>query len=274
MVDLSVHAYDTTTFKFTDRLHLDDSATTIADNDCYVFIGQANDQLKCYPKVELQRRVCQPVVVEIGDKAIIAMVTDRDIIWLGCGNELVKLRAEDEVVIVHRTQVNDQVYAMAISHNTNTVWCLSCNSHNITSWDQHTTKRKQTIDFSEHLKWITCEFNCDPNFLAMISIECVSDTLWVVGLSCGVIMVFSELEEPKKIFHFKAHKQSVKCLLKIPHSDDLHQQNNHPVILSGGFGEASSLSSTASEQNGVLMLWHAFTANEFSTVSKRHIKLL
>ena len=218
MVDLSVHAYDTTTFKFTDRLHLDDSATTIADNDCYVFIGQANGQLKCYPKVELQRRVCQPVVVEIGDKAIIAMVTDGDIIWLGCGNELVKLRAEDEVVIVHRTQVNDQVYAMAISHNTNTVWCLSCNSHNITSWDRHTTKRKQTVDFSECLKWIASEFNCDPNFLAMVSIECVSDTLWVVGLSCGVMMVFSELEEPKKIFHFKAHKQSVKCLLKIPHS--------------------------------------------------------
>ena len=247
MAELTVHDYDTTTFKFTDRLHLDDSVTTIADSDCYVFIGQTNGQLKCYPKVELQRRVCQPVVVEIGDKAIIAMVTDGDIIWLGCGNELVILRAEDEVVIVHRAQVCDQVYAMAISHNTNTVWCLSCNSHNITSWDRHTTERKQTTDLSKHLKWIACEFNCDPNFLAMISIECVSDTLWA-GLSCGVIVILSDLEEPaEKIIHFKAHKQSVECLLKIPHSDDLHQQHDYPLILSGGFGEVSSLSSTASE---------------------------
>ena len=221
--------------------------------------------------MELQRRVCQPVVVEIGDKAIIAMVTDGDIIWLSSGNELVILRGEDEVVIVHRAQVSDQVYAMAISHNTNTVWCLSRNSHNITSWDRHTTERKHTTDLSEHLKWIACEFNCDPNFLAMVSIECVSDTLWV-GLSCGVIMILSELDDPKNIFHFKAHKQSVECLLKIPHSDDLHQQHNHPVILSGGFGEVSSLSNAASEQNGVLMLWHAFTANEFSTTSKRHSK--
>ena len=122
MVELTVHAYDTTTFKFTDRLHLDDSATAIADNDCYVFISQANGQLKCYPKVELQRSVCQPVVVEIGDKAITAMVTDGYIIWLSCGNELVILRAEDEVVIVHRAQVSDQLYAMAVPHNINTVW--------------------------------------------------------------------------------------------------------------------------------------------------------
>ena len=41
---------------------------------------------------------------------------------------------------------------------------------------------------------------------------------------------------------------SVECLLKIPHSGDLHQQHNHPVILSGGFGEVSSLS-LAQHQN-------------------------
>ena len=44
------------------------------------------------------------------------------------------------------------------------------------------------------------------------------------------------------------------------------------MILSGGYGEVSSLSNLASEQNGVVMLWHAFTANEFSTASKRHSK--
>ena len=276
MTELCVHAYDTTTFRFTDRFHLEDSATIIADNDCYVFIGQANGQLKCYSKLQLQRGDCQPVVIEIGDKAIIAMVTVGDIIWLGCGNELVILSAEDEVTIEHRAQVcesSDQVYGMAVSQNTNTVWCLGRNSHSITSWNIHTTEKKSTIDLSEHLKWICCELNYDPNFVRMISIECVSDTLWV-GLSCGVILILTDAEQPEKIIHFKAHKQATKCLLKIPHSDDLHQQHDHPVILSGGYGEVSSLSNMASEQNGVVMLWHAFTANEFSTASKRHSKYL
>jgi hypothetical protein len=267
-----VHAYDTTTFRFTDRFHLDDAATIIADNDCYVFVGQANGQLKCYSKLQLQRGDCQPVVIEIRDNAIITMVTVGDVIWLGCGNELVILSAEDEVAVERRTQVcesSDQVYAMAVSHNTNTVWCTVRNSHSITSWDLHTTDLKQTIDWSEHLKRICCEQNYDPSIVRMLSIECVSDTLWV-GLSCGVIIVLSDTEQPKEIIHFKAHKQATECLLKIPHSNELHQQHEYSLILSGGFGEVSSLSSTASEQNGVVMLWQACTANEFSTISKRH----
>ena len=273
MTELCVHAYDTMTFRFTDRYHLDDSATIIADNDCHVFIGQANGHLKCYSKLQLQRGDCQPLVVEIGQKAIIAMVTVGDIIWLGCGNELVILSTEEEEVTIERRakvcESSDLVYMMAVSHNTNTVWCLSRLSHSVTSWDIHTTEKKSTIDLSEHLKWICCELNYDPSFLRMVSIECASDTLWV-GLSCGVIMILTDAEQPRKITHFKAHRQATKCLLKIPHSDDLHQQHDHPIILSGGFGEVSSLSSMASEQNGVVMLWHAFTANEFSTAAKRH----
>ena len=274
MTELCVHAYDTTTYQFTDRFHLDDSATVISHSDSYVFIGQSNGQLKCYSKLQLQRGSCQPVVVEIGDMAIIAMVTVGDIIWLGCSNELVILNTEDEVTIERRVRVcesSDRVYGMTVSHSTNTVWCLGRNSHNITSWDLHTTERKHVIDVSDHLVWICCELNYDPSFVRMVSIECVSDTLWV-GLSCGAILILSDTEQPEKITHFKTHKQATKCLLKIPQSDDLHQQHDYPMILSGGYGEVSSLSTMASEQNGVVMLWHVFTANEFSTTSKRHSK--
>ena len=274
MTELCVHAYDTTTFRFTDRFHLDDSATIIADNDCYVFVGQANGHLKCYSKLDLQRGDNKAMNVHIGDKAIIAMVTVGDIIWLGCGNQLVIITAEDELVIERRVKVcesTDQVYGLTVSCSTNTVWCLVRGSHSITSWDTRTTEQKHTIDLSEELKWVCCELNCDPSFIRMVSLECVSDTLWV-GLSCGVIMILTDAEEPKEIVHFKAHRQATKCLLKIPHSDELHQHHDHPVILSGGYGEVSSLASATSEQNGVVMLWHAFTANEFSTVSKRHNK--
>ena len=276
MEERCVHAYDATTFRFTDRFHLDDSATAIADNDCYVFVGQANGQLKCYSKLQLQRGDCQPITVEIKDEAIITMIAVGDIFWLGCGNELVILSAEDEVMIECRAQVcdsSDQVCGIAVSHNANTVWCITRTSHSITSWDLHTTEQKQIVDLSGHLKWICCELNYDPNYLRLVSIECVSDTLWI-GLSCGVILILRDIEQPQKLVHFKAHKQAVECLLKICHNDDLHWQHNYPVILSGGFGGVSSLSSTASEQNGVMMLWHAFTANELSTTFERHSKYM
>ena len=274
MTELCVHAYDTTTFRFTDRFHLDDSATIITDNDCYVFVGQANGHLKCYSKLQLQRGDHRAIDVRIGDKAIIAMVTVNDIIWLGCSNELVIMSAEEEIVIERKVKVcesSDQVYCLTVSRNTNTVWCLARASHNITCWDVLTTEQKCTIDLSGDLKWICSNMDYNPSFVRMVSIECVSDTLWV-GLSCGVIMILTDTDQPREIIHFKAHKQATKCLLKIPHSDDLHQQHDHPVILSGGYGEVSSLSNVASEQNGVVMLWHAFTANEFSTASQRHEK--
>ena len=275
MTELCVHAYDTTTFRFTDRFHLDDSATVITDNDCYVFVGQANGHLKCYSKLDLQRGDNKAMNVHIGDKAIIAMVTVGDVIWVGCGDELVIVAAEDDVIIesiFKACESSDQVCGLTVSRNTNTVWCFMRRSHSITSWDIHTTQHKHTIHLSEELKWVCRELNYDlSSFIRVVSLECVSDTLWV-GLSCGVIMILTDAEEPKEIVHFKAHRHAIECLMKIPHSDELHQHHDHPVILSGGYGEVSSLASNTSEQNGVVMLWYAFTANELSTVYKRHNK--
>ena len=272
MISMCVHAYDTTTYRFTDRFHLNDSALIIADNDYYVFVGQANGQLQCYSKLQLQNGDCQPIVTEIGDNAITTMVTVDDIIWLGCGNELVILSAVDGVMIERRERVcelSDQVIILTVSHHSNTVWCLTSNSLCIMSWDIHTTEQTATTDLTEYLHCIYTELNYDPYLMRMVSFECVRDTLWL-GLSCGVIMILTDAEQPEMITYFKAHRQAVECLVKILQSDDLHQQYDHPMMLSGGFGEISSLSSMASEQNGVVMLWHAFTANEFSTISKRH----
>ena len=272
MVELCVHAYDSMTYKFTDRFHLNDSALIIADNDYYVFMGQANGQLKCFSKLHLQNGDCQPIVIDIGDNAITTMVTVDDIIWLGCGSELVILSALDRVVIERREHVcesSDLVISLTVSHHSSTVWCLTSNSLCIMSWDVHTTERIGTTDLTEYLQCICTELNYDPSFMRVVCFECVSDTLWL-GLSCGAIMILTDAEEPEMITHFESHRQAVDCLIKIPQSDDLHQQHDYPLMLSGGFGEISSLSSTASEQNGVVMLWHAFTAHEFSIISKRH----
>lgn len=272
-LEQTVHAYDTTTFQFTDQFHLDNSVTSIADSDSYVFIGQASGQLKYYSKLELQSGDCQPVVVEVGDKAIIAMVAIDDIVWLGCGNELVILSGVDRVVIERREQVcetntSDQVTILTISHHSNTVWCLAHNSQCLTGWNVHTAEQKCTADLTEYLQCV--ELNYDPIFLRIVSIECVNDTVWL-GLSCGVILILTDAERPEMITHFKAHREAVDCLLKIPHHGDKH---DYPMILSGGYGEVSSLSSMASEQSCVVMLWHAFTANEFSTISNRHKKYI
>ena len=272
MVELCVHVYDTTTYQFTDRFRLNDAASIIADNDYYVFVGQANGQLKCYSKLQLQNGDCQPIVIEIGDKAITTMVTVNDIIWLGCGNELVILSAVDEVVIERREHVCDLsnlVIILTVSHHSNTVWCLTSNSLYIMSWNVHTTEQTGTTDLTEYLQCICTEVNYDPSFMRIVCFECVSDTLWL-GLSCGAIMILTDAEQPEVITHFKSHRQAVDCLIKIPQIDDLHQQHDYPLMLSGGFGEISSLSCTASEQNGVVMLWQAFTAHELSTIFKRY----
>ena len=158
---------------------------------------------------------------------------------------------------------------LTLSHNTSTVWCSTCYSHCITSWDTLTTEKKKTVDLSEDLRMTCCEMNYDPAFMSVVSVECVSDALWI-GLLCGVIMILTDSEEPQMIAHFRAHCGAIEWLMKISQSTDLHQQHEHPMILSGGFGEVSSLSNAASEQNGVVMLWYALTANEFSTISKRH----
>ena len=274
MTEMCIHVYNATTFRFTHCFHLDDSATTVTDNDCYVFVGQINGYIKCYSKVQLQRGDCQPIDIKIGDKAIEAMVTTGDTVWVGCGNELVILHAEDEIKIVQRAMAcepPDHVSLLTVSYNTATAWYITSNSLCITSWDIHTTEQKYITDLSEYLSGIWCELNyvSDPSFLRVVSIECVGDTLWA-GLSCGMIIILSDTEQPEIVAHFKAHRHAVEFLQKIPHSNKLHQEHDYSLILSGGFGEVSSLSSMASEQNGVVMLWHAFTAHEFNTISKRH----
>ena len=275
MTELCVHVYDTTTFHVTNRFQLEDSATIVSDNDHYVFVGQANGHLKCYSKLDLQKGGTKATNVHIGNKAITAIVTVGDVIWLGCSNEVVIATAQEEkVTIEHRVNVcksTDQVWGLTVSSTTNTVWCLVRGSHCITSLDTHTVEQRHTTDLSEEVKHVCCEFNCDPSLVWIASLECVNDTLWV-GLSCGVIMILTDTERPKEIIHFKAHRETIECLLKIPHSSIFHQQQDCPVILSGGYGEVSSLTTTASEQTGVVMLWHALTPNELSTVSKRHKK--
>lgn len=273
----SIHVYDTTTFRFTHRFRLDGSATIIADNESYVFVGQVNGHIKCYPKLELQREDCQLlnfIDIKVGNTAIEAIVTAGSTVWIGCGNELVMLNTEKEIKMVQKVMAckpSDNISLLTVSHSTGTVWCLTHNSHRITGWDIYTNEQKCNTDLTEHLDYISSELKCEskPSCLMMVSIECVNDTLWV-GLSCGVIMILSDAEQPQKIVHFKVHKQAVESLVKIPQNNGLHQEHNYPMILGGGFGEISPLSSTASEQNGVVMLWHAFTANEFSTISKRH----
>ena len=276
MTEACVHAYDTTTFHFTDRLHVDDSVTVVANNDSYVFVGQANGHLKCYSKLYLQGVHKEPksIDIEIGDKPILVMMTVGDIIWLSCGNELVILDAEDDNIEIEARweacEPNDQVYALVISKDSSIVWSLVRGSQTITSWDVHTGKKKCTTDLSEELKWICCELNYDPCFLRLVSLECVRDTLWL-GLTCGVIVILTTSENPKMVTYFLAHKSATKCLLLVPSEEDSSQQDS-TVVLSGGYGEVSSLATSTTEQNGVIMSWHALSADEFRVVARRYSK--
>ena len=268
MTEACVHAYDCTTFNFTDRLHLNDSVTCIANNDTYVFVAQANGHLKCYHKLMLPKD--KALDIEIGDKVIIAMLTVGEIIWLSCGNELVILDTEDEITVEARWDAcdpNNQIYALVLSNDATIIWSLVRGELAITSWNVHTGKKKHSVDLSEELKWICCEINYDPTYLRLVSFECVGDTLWL-GLTCGVIVILTAEEEPKVITDFRAHRSAPKCLLDIPRQGSQVLQDTH-VVLSGGFGDVVSSSNASSERNGVIISWQALSTDEFRLVTKR-----
>ena len=271
MTEACVHAYDTTTFRFTDRFYLKDSVTVIEDNDTYAFIGQANGQLMYYPKLTFPK---ESHTINIGKKAIISMVSIDDDIWLSCGNEIVILNADEEVTIEKRwvaCDASDQIYALVLSKDGTTVWSLVRGSCSVTSWNVSTGEQKGVADLDKDLKWICCELNYDPSFLRLISLECVNDTLWL-GLSCGVIVILSATDRPEIIVHFRAHHSATKCLMAVPTSDAGRQE--HPIILSGGYGEVSSLSTAMTEQNAVILSWQALSAGELTLMSNRSQKYL
>ena len=268
MTEACVHAYDTTTFQFTDRLHLADSVTCIASNDTFMFVAQANGHLKCYPKLVLPKD-SGTIDIEVGNKAIIAMETVGDIVWLSCGNELVILSTEDEITIEARWNAcgpSDQVYSLVLSKDATLIWSLFRGELAITSWDVHTGKMKHRVDLTEELNWVCCEINYDPTYLRLVSLECVGDTLWM-GLTCGVIVILSADEQPKVVTRFRAHRSSPKCLLDIPKQEG--SRDTH-VVLSGGFGEIFHSSNLSSEQNGVIISWQALTMDQFRLVTHRH----
>jgi len=267
MTEACVHAYDTTTFRFTDRFYLKDSVTVIADNDTYAFVGQANGQLTYYPKLNFPK---DALTIDIGKKAIISMISVGNDIWLSCGNEIVSLNADEEVSIAQRwegCEKSDQIYTLALSKDGTTVWSLVRGSCVITSWDVGTGSKKQSVDLQESLKWVCCELNYDPSYLRLVSLMCVNDTLWL-GLTCGVIVILSATDHPEMLAHFRAHKNATKCLMEVPASESIHQDS--PVVLSGGYGEVSSLSTFMTESNGVIMSWQALSAADFQLIWKRY----
>lgn len=269
MTEACVHAYDATTFKFTDRFYLKDSVTVIADNDTYACVAQANGQLTYFPKLTFPR---ESYTLDIGKEPILSMITVGDVIWLSCGNEIVILNADEGISEETRWPAcdnNNQIYALVISRDASTVWSLLRGSHTITSWDATNGKRKDSVDLTGDLTVICCELNYDPSFLRVISMECINDTLWL-GLTCGVIVILSATDRPEKILHFQAHKHSTKCLMEVPNVDQPGQESS--IILSGGFGEISLLSNDLSDRNGVIMSWHSLIAKEFKLLAERRWK--
>ncbi len=272
MTEACVHAYDTTTFRFTDRFKLSDSVTMIADNDSYIFVAQANGHLSCFPK--LQQKESQVIDIEIGSKAIIAMITVNDILWVSCGNELVILYADDDdgVVVEKRWEAcssNEFIYRLVLSKDETLVWSTVRGSYIITSWDVHTGKKKCDANLQDELLWICCELNYDPTYLRMVSVECVGNTLWV-GLTCGAIVILTATEQPQKITYFRAHRSSPKVIKAVPEEEESGRE--FPMVLTGGFGEVSTVASNGSEKNGVIMSWHSLRAEDFKLVTKRHSK--
>ena len=164
---------------------------------------------------------------------------------------------------------NELIYRLVLSCDETLVWSIVRGTYVITSWDVHTGRKKCDTNLQDELLWICCELNYDPTYLRMVSVECVGDTLWV-GLTCGAIVILTATEQPKKITYFRAHRSSPKVIKAVP--DEEESSRESPMVLTGGFGEVSTVTSNGSEQNGVIMSWHSLKAEDFKLVSKRHGK--
>ena len=269
MTESCVHAYDTTTFTFTDRVYVKDSVTSIIDNETYVFVAQANGLLTYYPKLKFPKESRKLIV---GANPIMSMILVGESIWLACGNEIVVVATDDDnVKLAKRWEActSDQIYTLVYSKDMSTVWSLVRCGATITSWDSNTGAERLVTDYTSELKIICCDLSLDPNYVRMSSMECVLDTLWV-GLTCGAVVILSATDAPKVLAFFKAHKSTTKCLMEIPRSDMEHQ--DCAMILSGGYGEVSFISNSTTESNGVIMSWEALSATDFKCIANRYSK--
>ena len=200
------------------------------------------------------------------------MILVGESIWLACGNEIVVVATDDDnVTLAKRWPAceRDQIYTLVYSKDLSTVWSLVRLGSTITSWDSNTGSIKQTTDYSQELKIVCCDLVLDPSYVRMSSMECVLDTLWV-GLSCGAIVILSAADTPRVLSAFKAHKNTTKCLMEIPQTEV--EMKNCAMILSGGYGEVSFISSATTESNGVVMSWEALSAKHFKCIASRYQK--
>lgn len=265
MSECCVHAYDTASFQFTNRFYVDDSVTAIATNDSFVFIALANGHLTYYTKLHMPK---VHNTLEIGDKAIITMVTVGNDVWIGCGHEIVILDADPDVRprsrLVACSDPNDQVYSLLMSPDSTMIWSLTRGKCAVSSWSISEQCKLSEVDLIPDLRGVCAEMNCQPNHLRLLSQVCSNDTLWV-GLSCGVIVLLKASEKPKYIMYLRAHKSNVKCLMEVPATENSRQDTT--VILSGGLGDTSYLSTY--EKTGVAMMWQTLSSREFELLAQR-----
>ena len=269
MLEACIHVYDTNTFQFTDRLHVKDSVTFIATNDTFAFVGLANGTLTYYDKLSFPR---QSNTIRIGDKAIISMLPVGDSLWVTCGHEIVILNGYDEITILKRWNAcltNDQVYALVPSKESTCVWSIVRGSLLLTCWDVNSAKECGSLDLSEKLKDICGDNAKELVNIRLLSLECSQNVLWL-GLSSGTIVLLTATRKPEVITWFKAHHNTVRCLIEIPgfSSEDV------PVVISGGYGEESFLKSESSSSNGVVMSWQSLQSRDLQTIVRRRAQAI
>lgn len=264
MLEACIHAYDAATFIFTDRVYVKDSVTAIAANDTFAFVGLANGSLTYFNKLQFPH---VHDTVAVGTKAIMCMLPVAESVWLNCGNEIIVLGTDEEEVSIAKRwpacHSDDQVLSLVLSKNGKVVWSIVRGSLTISSWQVNSFEPCGSVSIQENLRLVCCDLNIDPAHLRLLSLESSQDVLWL-GLSCGVIVILTATEEPEMLTFFRAHHRGIRCLLEV-------EREESSVVLSGGYGEESSLQTEASAETGVIMSWQNLKAHDFRLLVRRMI---
>ena len=257
--------YESQRYQCTAECSVTDSVTTIAVNDMYAFVGQANGTLTYYPKLSFPNN---GNIIQFGVDPIFSMVVFQNVLLVACGMEMIQVNAEDEVREEKRwsgcsTRENG-IYSIAASEAKNCAWSITRTGFILRTWDLETTKCTCEQDLSTVVIPI-CEEEGFVKADRVLSILSYRDVVWL-SFNNGLVTIMDARMDPMSlIMWFRPHVKDTKCQLLIPSLGPDQKQKRR--IVTTGYGD--HVSDDAQTDKPVVSFWEALEASELSLLVTR-----
>lgn len=259
--------YESQKYQCTAKCTVTDSVTTVAVNDIYAFVGQANGTLTYYPKLSFPNNSAD---IQFGNDPIFSMVVIQNVLLVACGTEMIQVNAEDIVSEVKRwsgcTTRENAIYSIATSEMRNCVWTITRTGLTLRTWDLETTECLYELDLQTVLAPI-CESEGTTRADRVLSILSYGDVVWL-SFSNGMVTIMDARMDPMPLITwFRPHVKDTKCQLLIPPLSP--DQKGKGRIVTTGYGDHTSTDTRSDKP--VVSFWEALKVDELNLlVSRSH----